>query len=128
VRLSTLSRDDLETVTTGAHKINMFLMGASGSSHLNLDSWQCREPVPVGNFCDECTTAVFQHWEIVLRGIACGDGDPLTILRENVKDLANNLCDYDESTFGSNCRDVMESRINDLRIDLFNKLPFFFVP
>ena len=126
VKLSTLSRDDLETVTTGGQKINKFLMKASGVHHLNLDDWDCTEPE--GDPCDGCTTAVYQHWEIVLRGIARGDGDPLTILRENVKDLENNLSDYDESTFSSDCQDVMGSRINDLRIGLFKKLPLFFVP
>jgi hypothetical protein len=64
-RLSTLSRDDLETVTTGGHKINKFLMEASGSRHLKLNLWDCVEPE---EDCDGCTTAVYQHWEIVLRG------------------------------------------------------------
>lgn len=121
VRLSTLSRDDLETITTGGHKINKFLMEASGSSHLDLDSWDCMELEG-----DECTTAVYQHWEIVLRDIAC-DGDPLTVLRENVKDLANDD-DYNESAFGSDCRDMMGSRINNLRKDLFKNLSSFFIP
>jgi hypothetical protein len=139
-KLSLMPKRDLETLFLGKERMMHFISGAA-ANQLEITSW-CEEVYgdhSGGIYCmgRECHPPLFKTWSILLQNVMC-DGDPLATFREAAlkcrKDAdAEAEPSFDPWDYGSTrdeicfcCKYRLADKLEDLRQDLFDKLPFFF--